>query len=202
MTSSLRGHKNLGLVTAINTARRSVTSHDTERPAARWAVFTAHAIPLVLLPQCLWRLPFAFNFTMGMIEPNAPAMPPWYWAVPYVFGISVLSEALALLSLGLVRRWGEIAPAWLPLIGGKHIPPLAAIIPATIGGLIVTAVSGSFLLAWLQVPGFHALGYSNGWWELLAKVCIGLGALWGPMVLALTYAYFVRRCRHAGPPLT
>ncbi|MFE2309758.1 hypothetical protein [Streptomyces sp. NPDC059411] len=184
-------------MTAINRLPRSAISHDTERPAPRWAVATAHAVPLVLLPQCLWRLPFAFDFDMGMIDPNAPAMPPWYWAVPYVFGLSVLSEALALLSLGLVRRWGEVAPAWLPVIGGKRVPPLAAIVPATIGGLITTAVSGSFLLAWLHVGGFHALGYSDVRWELLAKVCIGLGGLWGPMVLALTYAYYVRRCRPA-----
>ncbi|MYS82034.1 hypothetical protein GTZ85_17920 [Streptomyces sp. SID5474] len=181
----------------MNRPRQNGTSPDTERPVPRWAVVTARAIPFVLLPQCLWRLPYAFDFKMGMIDPNSPAMPPWYWAVPYVFGLSVLTEALALLAFGLVRPWGEVAPAWLPIIGGKRIPPLAAIIPATIGGLVLTAVWGSALLAWLHVPGLHALGYSNGWWELLAKVCIIPATLWGPMLLALTYAYYVRRCRPA-----
>ncbi|MFF4603630.1 hypothetical protein ACFY12_12935 [Streptomyces sp. NPDC001339] len=183
-------------MTALNGQRPATASHDTERPVPRWAVVTAHAIPFVLLPHCLWRLPFAFNFTMGTIDPNASPMP-WPWGVPYVFGLSVLTEALALLCFGLVRGWGETAPGWLPVIGGKRIPPLAAIIPATLGGLAATALWGSGLLAWLHVPGFHALGYSNGWWELLARLSISPAMLWGPMVLALTYAYYVRRCRPA-----
>ncbi|MER5325771.1 hypothetical protein [Streptosporangium roseum] len=146
----------------------------------------------MLLPQCLWRLPFAFDFRMGMIDPHATA--PWvWWQIPYVFGLSVLSEAVALLSLGLVRGWGEVTPAWIPMIGGKRIPPFAVIIPAALGGLAVTAAWGSGLLAWLNVPGFHSLGYSNGWWEVLAKVCVAPGVLWGPMLLALTCAYYVRR---------
>ncbi len=166
---------------------------DTEQPVPRWAVFSANAIPFLLLPHCLWRLPFAFDFGMGMFDPNAPA---WvWWAIPYVFGLSVVSEAAALLSLGLVRGWGEVAPAWLPIVGGRRIPPLAVIIPSTLGGLAATAMYGSTLLTWLNVPGFHGLGFSNGWWEALANVCIAPGILWGPLVLALTYAYYVRRRR-------
>ncbi|MFD8983077.1 hypothetical protein [Streptomyces sp. NPDC059564] len=179
----------------INTVRvrPTATSYDTERSVPRWAVITARAIPWVLLPQCLWRLPFAFDFDMGLIDPNAPA---WvWWAVPYVFGLSVLSEALALLGLGLVRGWGEVAPVWLPVIGGKRVPPFVAIVPATLGGLVLTALWGSVLLSWLHVPGFHGLGYSSGWWEALAMVCVAPGMLWGPMLLALTHGYYVRRCR-------
>ncbi|THA28175.1 hypothetical protein [Streptomyces sp. A1547] len=165
----------------------------TEHPVPRWADITAHAIPLLLLPQCLWRLPYAFDFNMGLIDPNAPE---WvWWAVPYVFGLSIVSEALALLSFGLVRGWGEAAPRWLPAIGGKRIPPFAAIVPAALGGLGATAFWAPTLLHWFHVPGFDGLGFSNIWWEILAKVCIAPGMLWGPLVLALTYAYYVRRCR-------
>ncbi|MGW6982239.1 hypothetical protein ACWGE1_22845 [Streptomyces sp. NPDC054932] len=182
---------------SVNAVRPKAASHGTERPVPRWALITARAVPLVLLPHCLWRLPFAFDFDMGLIDPNAPA---WvWWAVPYVFGLSVLSEALAFLSLGLVRGWGEVVPARLPVIGGKRIPPIAAIVPAALGGLVLTALWGSMLLAWLDVAGVHALGYSSGWWEALATVCIAPSMLWGPMVLALTYGYYVRRCRPADP---
>ncbi|KWT58543.1 hypothetical protein ADL21_28410 [Streptomyces albus subsp. albus] len=167
--------------------------HGTERPVPRWADITAHAIPLLLLPQCLWRLPFAFDFRMGLIDPNAPE---WvWWAVPYVFGLSIVSEALALLSFGLVRGWGETVPRWLPVIGGKRIPPFAAVVPAALGGLGATAFWAPTLLHWLNVPGFEGLGFSSIWWEVLAKVCITPGMLWGPLVLALTCAYYVRRCR-------
>ncbi|MCX4748849.1 hypothetical protein OG455_25600 [Kitasatospora sp. NBC_01287] len=86
----------------------------------------ARAIPLLLLPWCLWRLPFAFGFQMGLL-PNSPQ--PWHWwHIGYVFGLT---------------------------------PP----------------------------------SYANGWWAALAAAGIAPGMLWGPAVLTLTHAYYVRRCR-------
>jgi hypothetical protein len=38
---------------------------DTERPVPRWVLRLAYVMPLLLLPSCLWRLPFAFHFEMG-----------------------------------------------------------------------------------------------------------------------------------------
>ncbi|WP_018353179.1 hypothetical protein [Longispora albida] len=164
----------------------------TDRPAPAWAVRLAHAIPLLLLPQCLWRLPFAFDYRMGMIidEPRG-----WFWWTPlYVLGLSVVSEALALLSLGLVRWWGEVVPAWVPLLGGRRIPPYAAIVPATLGGIGATIFWLPSVLSWLGLADPGA-GYEGLGWEILAKVCIAPGTLWGPLVLVLTVAYAIRRRR-------
>jgi hypothetical protein len=164
---------------------------DTRRPAPRWALRTAHLIPLLLLPSCLWRLPFAFHFEMGQIPDAAPS--PLWISVPYVFGLSVLTEVAALLCVGLVRGWGEVVPAWVPAVGGRRIRPAAVIVPAAAGGLVLTTVSVMMALTWVGV--IDGTGYRNVWWETLAKLCIGPVALWGPMTLALTCAYHVRRCR-------
>ncbi|MFD5725057.1 hypothetical protein OHS17_01900 [Streptomyces sp. NBC_00523] len=48
-------------------------------------------------------------------------------------------------------------------------------------------------LAWFGLFGFHEVGFSNGWWMAPARVCISPVMLWGPIVLALTYAYYRRR---------
>ncbi|MCZ4119882.1 hypothetical protein [Streptomyces sp. H39-S7] len=40
-------------------------------------------------------------------------------------------------------------------------------------------------------PGFP---YAPGW-DTLAMTVSGLLTLWGPLLLALTYAYYRRRCR-------
>ncbi|MER7468604.1 hypothetical protein [Streptomyces sp. NPDC097981] len=164
---------------------------DTERPVPRWALRFAKALPFVVLPHCLWRLPFAFDFSMGMVDPSAPPMP--WWAPAYVFGLSVLTEALALLCTGLVSGWGEKVPDWVPLIGGRRVAPLAAIIPAALGGLGLVALWDTMPLAWFGLLGFHEVAFSNGWWMVLARVCISPVMLWGPIVLALTYAYYRRR---------
>lgn len=47
--------------------------------------------------------------------------------------------------------------------------------------------------AWFDLWGFHEVAFRNGWWQLLAHLCIGPVMLWGPFVLALTWAYRQRR---------
>ncbi|MFD0383606.1 hypothetical protein ACFQ2B_18310 [Streptomyces stramineus] len=144
----------------------------------------------MLLPQCLWRLPFAVHFEMGMRDQGG--MPSPWISVPYVLGLSVITELLALLSFALVRGWGEVVPARVPGIGGRRVPPKAAVACAVVGGLAATAFWAPTVLSWFHVIP-EGPGYVNGWWEALAKVCIAPGTLWGPMVLALACAYAARR---------
>ncbi|MCX5207277.1 hypothetical protein OG897_38470 [Streptomyces sp. NBC_00237] len=160
----------------------------TARPVPRWAERVAHAIPLVALPVCLWRLPFAFGFPMG----HTQEQPPWaWWMILYVFGLSLLSEAFALLGFGLVRRWGEVVPSWVPRLGGRRIHPWAAIVPAALGGLLLTAnlVDWGLTVA-LGRPG--EFPFADGW-RPLAMTMSGLFNLWGPLLLILTYGYWRRR---------
>lgn len=178
---------------AIKLIHAAPSVSDTQRPVPRWALRSAYAIPLLLLPSCLWRLPFAFHFQMG--QTGDATMPALWISIPYVFGLSVLTEVAALLSIGLVRGWGEVVPTRIPFIGGRRIRPAAVIVPAAIGGLAMTAVSVMMALTWIGL--IDGTGYENRWWEALAKVCISPIGLWGPLMLALTYAYYVRRCRPA-----
>ncbi|MFE1546743.1 hypothetical protein [Streptomyces sp. NPDC058718] len=170
---------------------------DTERPVPRWAMRLAYALPLLLLPSCLWRLPFALHFEMGQIQERG--MPPYWVSIPYVLGLSVLTEVTAILAIGLVRGWGEVAPAWIPIIGGRRVRPMAAAVPAVLGGLILT-------LLFTDVPigdgrRLTALGvietvdYSSDAWEMLATICVAPTAVWGPAVIALAIAYYRRRTR-------
>ncbi|MFI7106944.1 hypothetical protein ACIBK9_11590 [Nonomuraea sp. NPDC050227] len=174
---------------AIKLLHAAPASSDTAQPASRWALRTAYALPWLLLPTCLWRLPFAFHFDMGQLD-DAPVSPLWI-SIPYVFGLSVLTELAALLSIGLVRGWGEVLPSWIPVIGGRRVPPMAAVVPAVAGGLLLTAVSVWMALSWVGVAG--SVAYENGWWQALAMVSITPTALWGPIMLALACAYHLRR---------
>ncbi|MEV4182677.1 hypothetical protein AB0J28_14690 [Streptosporangium canum] len=183
---------------AIKLLHAAPATSDTEQPVPRWALRAAYALPWLLLPSCLWRLPFAFHFDMGQLN-DAPVSPLWI-SIPYVFGLSVLTELVALLSIGLVRGWGEVVPSWIPVIGGRRVPPMAAVVPAVAGGLLLTAISVWMALTWVGVS--DGIAYENDWWQALARVCITPIALWGPIVLALAYAYHVRRrpARSEGMP--
>ncbi|MFJ1758206.1 hypothetical protein [Kitasatospora sp. NPDC088134] len=174
----------------FKTLHPSPTVGGTARPVPRWAVRCARLIPLIVLPSCLWRLPFAFDYDMGQVYAVHKT---WHWwVILYVFGLSLLAEGLAHLSYGLVAGWGETVPSWIPGIGGRRVPPLAAIVPATLGGLALTALWGQLPLALLHL-GAPLVEYSNGWWKALG-LAAGLPlSLWGPLLLALTYAYYQRR---------
>ncbi|MER7039001.1 hypothetical protein [Streptomyces microflavus] len=171
---------------------------DTERPVPRWATRLAYALPLLLLPACLWRLPFAVHFTTGQ-EAQEGGLPAVWASIPYVLGLSVLTESVAILTIGLVRGWGEVAPAWIPVIGGRRVRPMAAVVPAVLGGLILTFVFTAVPLGGgrhLTLYGvIDSVGYSNGAWNALATVCVTPLAAWGPITIALAIAYYRRRTR-------
>ncbi|MGC9436782.1 hypothetical protein [Streptomyces sp. WG5] len=170
---------------------------DTERPVPRWAVRLAYTLPLLLLPSCLWRLPFALHFEMGQIQELG--MPPYGVSIPYVLGLSVFSEAIAVLTIGLVRRWGEVTPAWIPVIGGRRIRPMAAFAPAVLGGLILTLLFTNVPIGdgrRLTLYGVvDTVEYTNDAWQALATACLAPIAAWGPITIALAIAYYRRRTR-------
>ncbi|MET8627418.1 hypothetical protein ABZW30_27315 [Kitasatospora sp. NPDC004669] len=172
---------------------KNIPVGDTERPVPRWALRLAKALPFIVLPHCLWRLPFAFDFRMGTADPAAP--PYEWWYTPYVFCLSLITEALALLTLGLVSGWGEVFPSWVPFLRGRRVPPLAPLVAAVLGGLVLFGLFDLQPLAWIGV--FDEAGFSNGWWEALARVCIGPAMLWGPITIALAVSYYRRRARIA-----
>ncbi|MFD4176774.1 MULTISPECIES: hypothetical protein [Streptomyces] len=168
---------------------------DTERPVPRWAMRLAYTLPLLLLPACLWRLPFALHFEMGQVQDGG--MPAYWLSVPYVLGLSVLTEVIAILTIGLVRGWGEVVPAWIPVIGGRRVRPMAAVVPAVLGGMILTFLFTAVPLGDgrdLALYGvIDTVGYSNGAWNALAAVCGTPLAAWGPITIALAIAYYRRR---------
>ncbi|MEU3626971.1 hypothetical protein BS329_14570 [Amycolatopsis coloradensis] len=168
---------------------------DTERPVPRWAMRLAYTLPWLLLPSCLWRLPFAVHFEMGQVHDRG--MPELWLSIPYVLTLSVLTEVLAILAIGLVRGWGEVVPRWVPFLGGKPVRPMAAVVPAVAGGLILTALFSSVPLGGdrrLAVFGVtEGVGYLNDGWETLAAICVAPLALWGPITVVLGIAYHHRR---------
>nr|WP_063857193.1 hypothetical protein [Kitasatospora sp. Root107] len=160
------------------------------KPAPRWAVVAAHAVPLVTLPSGLWRIGLLTGF------------PDWYgehnwalWEQSYVVMLTVVAEALALLTLGLVRPWGEVVPDWVPLLGGRRVPVLAAVVPAATGAFLVTTYATVNQLLHLVEPlndtGEGMPNSGPGFWLLL--VCYLPLVAWGPLLAAVTVAYYRRR---------
>ena len=123
----------------------------TAQPVPRWANIAAHLTVLTTLPSGLWRIPIALGFSMGMLDDGRP-IHMHGWESVYVVGLSVVAEGAALLTLGLVRPWGERVPGWFPVIRGRRIPPMAVVVPAALGVLALAGDLG------LRLPGLRIAG--------------------------------------------
>ncbi|WP_285707351.1 hypothetical protein [Microtetraspora sp. NBRC 16547] len=166
-------------------------------PPPRWAVRTAQAIPLLTLPSGLWRVALVTGVPIGYAA-HVPAggiqlLP---WEPYYILGLSVVSELAALLTLGLVRPWGEVVPRWIPFLGGRRVRPLAAVVPACLGAAFITLVCTWAVLRLV-------LGIGSGLDEIFSpvgravlEVCYLPLIAWGPLLFAVTFSYY-RRSRKA-----
>jgi hypothetical protein len=163
----------------------------TEQPVPRWAHRLAHVIPFLTLPSGLWRLGLAAGFSMGVLDDSGqPARLTGTGDVIWVVFLSIFSELVALTAFGLVKPWGEVAPRWIPLIGGRRVAPYAAIIPATLGSLSLIAI---WTYAFRDVFSDIFLPFSSDAAAALMIACYAPLNLWGPALLVLTWAYYRRR---------
>ncbi|MEU7554937.1 hypothetical protein AB0B01_21780 [Streptomyces sp. NPDC044571] len=160
----------------------------TSTTAPRWAVRAAHLTALLTLPSGLWRVLLAAGCLAGYTEAGYTAAGIPGWGRVYVLALSVGSEVLALLTLGLVRPWGEVLPARLPLVGGRRLPPRGVTAAAGAVALVLALVWTPFVLWWsLPHPDTTALGATVAGFLYLPLV------LWGPLLAAVTCAYHRRR---------
>ncbi|MFD0266581.1 hypothetical protein ACFVGY_08295 [Streptomyces sp. NPDC127106] len=159
----------------------------------RAAVWAAYAIPLCALPSGLWRIALVAGW------------PDWYaphawqpWERPYVLSLSLVAECLALLSLALVKPWGERVPGWVPRLGGRAVPAGVAVVPAATGAFLATAFCAYVVLNhfFAFVPPLNDTGETfptsgPGAWALW--ICYAPLLAWGPLLAYLTRAYWLRR---------
>jgi hypothetical protein len=156
------------------------------RPVPRWAAVAAHLVPITTLPSGLWRVPLALGFPMGIVGVRLH-----WWEPAYIIGLSLVTEAAALLTLGLVRPWGERVPGWVPLLGDRRVPPLAAVVPASIGAVLLALI---WAYAFRDFPEFGGIRFTHDGWKVLMIASYLPLLLWAPLLAAVTVAYYRRRC--------
>lgn len=143
---------------------------------------------LTALPSGLWRLALALGFHGGYTEQGYAnlGVSSTAGALSLVF-LSVVIEAAALLSLGLVRPWGERIPRWVPLVGGRPIRPMAVVVPAFLGAAILL-VMWTQLLFWWSIPHDDMTPAGS---TVVGLLYLPLVA-WAPLLAAITVDYYRR----------
>jgi len=147
----------------------------------RWATLVAVLAPLPYAAQrAAWNLGIPLGVSEQFVDDLAAdiaakdlhPLAAWMLVIPDVLGV--------LLTLGLIMRWGERFPTWVPLLGGRRVPVSLAVVPAslvsvavTIAGLVVirfaiqdgtvagTAAPGLLWLPWGVALGVATFAYAE-----------------------------------------
>jgi hypothetical protein len=152
----------------------------------RWAVAVAVVVPLL---YAITRYAWGLGIPLGISERFLHELrTSGLWLAGA--GLATVAVCGALLTLGLVQRWGEVFPRWLPGLGGKRVPPALAIVPASLMALVVTSAGLSFIRLFLagRAP-------AEGWATIAPEL---IWPVWGVALGAATLAYYYRRRGEAG----
>ncbi|GAB3864904.1 hypothetical protein ACFFMR_32685 [Micromonospora andamanensis] len=179
------------LLTVI--AARAARPARAEPAPPRWsatAVTLAIGAPLAYAAiRCAWALGLPIGATEEFLAPYTVTGARITEAI-----IAGLATGGALLTVGLVRPWGETFPRWLPRLAGRRVPPALAVVPATIVAALLTAAGLSLSRGLVAMtigltPATPSASLPN-WGAWLAAP---LWAIWGVALGAATYAYHQRR---------
>ncbi|MEU1308697.1 hypothetical protein ABZ419_07355 [Streptomyces cinnamoneus] len=174
----------------MSTQAFTETPDCTSRPP-RWAVWAAHLTTLVVLPSGLWRIALVLGYPAGYTDEGFVGFQS-AGAKVWMLTLSVVCELLAFLTVGLVRPWGEVVPRWIPLVGGRVVRPMAAVVPAVLGAVALTCL-------WADVPWWWTFPHDD--MTATGNLVVGLLyqplVLWGPLLAAVTVSYHRRRTHSA-----
>jgi len=180
----------LWAMTAVWYRRRSadgVGDHDATTDVTRRdraAVAVAIAVPaLYALTRYAWLLGLPLGVTDEFLRAGQQS---GAWTAGA--GLATFAAVGAVLTLGLVQRWGEVLPDRLPFVGGRAVPPALATVPATAVSVLLTAAG----LTMFRQAIAEAVTFDAGIWAASAPVM--LLPVWGVALGVATLGY--RRRRH------
>jgi hypothetical protein len=173
-----------------NCGRGGGTEPGWTSPAAaarwsRWAVAVAVAVPVgYAVTRWCWALDIPLGASRAGLHREA-ADSPGIWLAGAM--LATMAAGGALLTIGLIRPWGEVYPRWIPYLRGKRVRPRTAIIPASAVALLITS-AGLMYLRWLAIGRIHL--HPDTWGFFVPEF---FWPVWGVALGLATLAYHLRR---------
>lgn len=160
------------------------------RRIARGAVAIAVLCPLA---YAVTRLAWTLGIPLGVRDEFLVELGSAKWAG---FGLGAFAAVGALLTLGLVQRWGEVFWSWVPVIGGRRVPIGMAVVPALFVAAIVTSAGAGFWGSALSGNLADLPGAQEDWATWAPEM---LWPAWGIALAVAALAYRHRRMVGARP---
>ncbi len=157
-----------------------------------WAVLVAVVIPvLYALTRWAWALGIPLGISEEFLREGQES---GLWLAGAA--LATIAVGGAVLTLGLVRGWGEVFPRWLPFLATKRVPIWLAVIPASLVSALVT--QAGLMYVRLTLDGTLVEEFGGGDAALTSENWAALGPellwpVWGVALGAATLAYYYRR---------
>jgi hypothetical protein len=176
--------------TGISTATADTGGPATSLATARWGRWATAVAVAVPLWYAATRFAWALGIPLGITRHLLNELGDLRYAGATLGALAVAGAAL---TLGLVQRWGEVFPRWLPGLHGRRVPIGLAVVP----GYLVSAVLASAGLMFVRLALTGAL--STTFADLADEVEVWLWVpemlwlAWGAALATATRLYQVRR---------
>jgi hypothetical protein len=169
---------------------RSREDRDWTRPAVaarwgKWATAIAVAIPLgYAITRYAWALGIPLGVRQQLLDDLGTAV---YAGA----ALATLAVAGAVLTLGLVQRWGEVFPRWIPRLHGRTVPIGIAVVPAWIVSVVLA--SAGLMFVRLAATGELAENLPGTSDDIAGWLPEMFWPVWAAALTAAAYAYWLRR---------
>ncbi|GAA5109509.1 hypothetical protein GCM10023339_09700 [Alloalcanivorax gelatiniphagus] len=150
------------------------------RRIGAWAVAVAVLAPVT---YAVTRLAWAVGIPLGVRDEFLVELGEGRWAG---LGLGLFAMVGALLTLGLVQRWGRVFWSWLPVVGGRAVPVALAVVPGVFVALVVTSGGLAF---WGMLLSGHLGDIPGAEQDWAAWAPELLWPAWGVALAVATLAY-------------
>ena len=164
--------------------------------AAGWGRIAVYVSMVAPVFYVLTRLAWALGFPLGM---SAEHLRRGQERGIWISGLFLATFGLAgaVLTLGLVQRWGEVFPRWMIGLAGRRVPIALAVVPAALVSVLLV-VGGSVI--WSDLNQMVARLASGGAerMEVIQGIAFQVGPtllfpVWGVALAVATLGYCYRR---------
>jgi hypothetical protein len=101
------------------------------------ATWVAAAVPVVYAAtRWAWALGIPLGFSAEELRTLDEEMPGIWWVGAAMGSMGLIGSVL---TIGLIRPWGETFPRWIPFLRGRRVPVPAAVVPALAVAMAVTS---------------------------------------------------------------
>jgi hypothetical protein len=159
--------------------------------AARWGRIAVYAAVVVPILYALNRYAFALGIPLGISEEYLRlGQERGMWIV----GAFMASFGLvgAVLTLGLIQRWGEVFPRWMIGLAGRRVPIALAVAPAAVVSVLLVVGGIAMWSGYAQMVAQAVAGGTENI-NILAEAPTTLFPVWGVALAVATLGYYYRR---------